>query len=131
MHEELASVAAAGSSGASVAPGGAPAVLSLTPRAAQAALVRAREAGVEGFFLRVAVVAGGCNGLSWDLYFVEAPGAEDTVLECGPLRALVDRASLPLLSGTVVDLSSGRQPTFVFHNPRAKKACSCGASFEI
>ena len=105
--------------------------LTITPRAAAAALGRAREAGVEGFYFRVAVVAGGCNGLAWDLYFVEAPGPEDTVVQCGQLRVLVDQASLELLRGVTIDLGVGKQPSFVFEHPRAKQRCSCGASFEL
>ncbi len=102
--------------------------LSLTERASQAVLARAREAEVEGWLLRIAVVAGGCNGLTYDLYFVESAGPEDNVLDGGPLRIAVDRASAALLDGTVIDLPRG--PGFRFDNPRAKKTCSCGASFE-
>jgi iron-sulfur cluster assembly protein len=103
--------------------------LSLTARAAAAVRTRAQEADVDGWLLRVAVVSGGCNGLSYDLYFVEAPGPEDTVVEASPqLRVVVDRSSAPLLDGTVIDL---RGPSFSFDNPRARKGCSCGASFEV
>jgi len=103
--------------------------LSLTPRAAEAALSRAREAEVEGWLLRVAVVAGGCNGLTYDLFFIPEPGPEDAVVEAQGLRVAVDRASQNLLDGTVIDLPKGA--SFHFQNPRARKACSCGASFEV
>ncbi len=103
--------------------------LTLTERAAQAVLARARQAEVEGWLLRIAVVAGGCNGLTYDLYFVEEPGPEDAVVESGPVRVAVDRASAPLLDGTTIDLPRG--DSFRFDNPRARKTCSCGASFEI
>ena len=103
-------------------------LLSLTDRAAEAVLSRAREAEVEGWLLRVAVVAGGCNGLTYDLYFVERPGPEDAVVESGPVRIAVDRASAPLLEGIVIDLAKG--PSFRFDNPRARRTCSCGGSFE-
>ena len=103
--------------------------LSLTPRAAEAVRARARDSGVPDYLLRVAVVAGGCNGLTWDLYFVEAPGQEDTVVEGAPgLRVAVDRSSAPLVDGTVIDL---RGASFQFDNPRARRECSCGASFEV
>jgi len=102
--------------------------LALTERASQAVLARAREAEVEGWLLRVAVVAGGCNGLTYELYFVESAGPEDTVVEGGGVRVAVDRASAALLDGTVIDLPRG--PGFRFDNPRARKSCSCGASFE-
>ena len=101
--------------------------LTLTPRAADAVRARAREADVEGWLLRVAVVAGGCNGLVYDLYFVDAPGPEDTLVE-GPVRIVVDRASAPLLDGATIDLG---KETFRFKNPKARKSCSCGASFEV
>ncbi|HEX4381756.1 MAG TPA: iron-sulfur cluster assembly accessory protein [Myxococcales bacterium] len=103
--------------------------LSLTPRAAEAALSRARDAEVAGWLLRVAVVAGGCNGLTYDLFFIPEPGPEDAVVEVQGLRVAVDRASQNLLDGTVIDFPKGT--SFHFQNPRARKACSCGASFEV
>jgi iron-sulfur cluster assembly protein len=103
--------------------------LSLTPRAVEAALSRARDAEVEGWLLRIAVVAGGCNGLTYDLFFVPEAGPEDAVVEAQGLRVAVDRASQNLLDGTVIDLPKGT--SFHFQNPRARKACSCGASFEV
>ena len=102
--------------------------LSLTSRAAQAVRDRASEAEVTGWLLRIAVVAGGCNGLTYDLYFVERAGAEDAVVEEQGLRIAVDPASAKLLDGTVIDLPRG--PGFRFENPRARRTCSCGASFE-
>ena len=103
--------------------------LTLTDRAKGAVLARAGEAEIAGWLLRIAVVAGGCNGLSYDLYFVESPGPEDALIETCGLRVLVDRGSLPLLDGTRIDFDKG--PSFKFDNPRARKACSCGASFEV
>jgi iron-sulfur cluster assembly accessory protein len=103
--------------------------LSLTPGATGAILARAAQADVGGWLLRVAVVGGGCNGLTYDLYFIEEAGPDDTVIEAGPLRVAVDRASAPLLDGTVIDLAA--KDSFRFQNPRARKSCSCGASFEV
>jgi iron-sulfur cluster assembly protein len=102
--------------------------ISLTDRAAEAVLARAREAEVEGWLLRVAVVAGGCNGLTYDLYFVETAGPDDALVDAGPVKVAVDPRSAPFLDGTVIDLPRG--PGFRFDNPRARKTCSCGASFE-
>jgi iron-sulfur cluster assembly accessory protein len=102
--------------------------LSLTAKAAGAVLKRAREAEVEGWLLRVAVVSGGCNGLSYDLYFVEAPGQDDAVVDAGAFRIAVDPKSAGFLEGTEIDLA---KDGFVFKNPRARKRCSCGASFEV
>ena len=103
--------------------------LTLTARAAAAVRARAQVAEVTGWLLRVAVVAGGCNGLTYDLYFVNESGPEDAIVESDGIKIAVDRASAPLLDGTVIDLPSG--PSFSFRNPRARKSCSCGASFEV
>ena len=102
--------------------------LTLTAKAAEAVVARARAAELKEWLLRVAVVSGGCNGLTYDLYFVDAAGPEDTVVEAGEVRIAVDAASARLLDGTVIDLPSG--PFFQFKNPKARKTCSCGASFE-
>ena len=102
--------------------------LTLTSQAAEAVLARARAAELTDWLLRVAVVSGGCNGLTYDLYFVDAAGPEDLVVEAGPVRIAVDAASARLLDGTVIDLPSGA--FFQFKNPKARKTCSCGASFE-
>ena len=104
--------------------------LSLTPRAVTAVLDHARQADAAGWLLRIAVVAGGCNGLTYDLYLVPDAGPEDFTIEAGALRVVVDKASAPLLEGTEIDLPA-RSPGFRFENPRARKSCSCGASFEV
>lgn len=103
--------------------------LTLTARAAEAVAARAREAGVEGSLLRIAVVAGGCNGLTYELYFVPEAGPEDAVIETAGVRVAVDPASANLLDGTAIDLPKAE--SFRFDNPRARKSCSCGASFEV
>jgi iron-sulfur cluster assembly accessory protein len=103
-------------------------LLRLTDRAAEAVRARSREAGVPGHLLRIAVVSGGCNGLSYDLYLVPEAVPEDIVVESCGVRLLVDAASARLLRGTVIDL---RGRSFVFQNPLARKMCSCGASFEV
>lgn len=103
--------------------------LRLTDRAADAVRSRARDADVAGWLLRVAVVAGGCNGLTYDLYFVPEPSSEDELIESSGVRVAVDRSSAMLLDGTVIDLADAR--SFRFLNPRARRGCSCGASFEV
>ena len=103
--------------------------LTLTARASEAIAARARDADVSGWLLRIAVVAGGCNGLTYDLYFVPEAGPEDTVVETGTVRLAVDPASAKLLDGTLIDLPKAE--SFRFQNPLARRSCSCGASFEV
>src|SRR3982750_1497900 len=102
--------------------------LSLTDRAAKAVLARAGEADAAGWLRGGAVVAGGCNGLTYDLYFVQDAGPEDAVFDTGEVRIAIDAKSAALLEGTVIDLPGGSG--FRFENPRARRTCSCGASFE-
>ncbi len=102
--------------------------IELTSRAAEAVRARARDAEVSGWLLRIAVVSGGCNGLSYDLYLVPEPGPEDSVVEASGVRVCVDRGSAPLVDGTRIDLA---RDSFRFDNPRARRGCSCGASFEV
>src|SRR4051812_48626405 len=109
--------------------------LTLTDRAAKAVIQRAQDADVAGWLLRVAIVAGGCNGLTYELYFVPEAGAEDTVVETGGVKIAIDRATAPLLDGTVIDFPGGAsfagdgrspkgrsigEPSFRFDNPRAR-----------
>ena len=103
--------------------------VTLTERAADAVRSRAREADVPGWLLRIAVVAGGCNGLTYDLYFVPEPSSQDQITESRGVRVAVDPTSAKVLDGTVIDLADAR--SFRFSNPRARRGCSCGASFEV
>ena len=50
-----------------------------------------------------------------------APKAKDSVIEFDDVRAYVDPKSYPFLDGL----------TFVWHNPNAKRSCSCGKSFTV
>ncbi len=83
--------------------------------------------------LRIGVKAGGCSGFEYTVAWDAAPKEGDVVFT-GPdgAKVFVDRRSLRLLDGTVLDydtslLSRG----FIFNNPHAKSTCGCGASFSI
>src|SRR5256885_17092908 len=104
-----------------------PMELRLTGAAAEAVRDRAREAGVSDHLLRIAVVAGGCNGLSYDPYLVPEALPDDAVVEACGVRVAVDAASARLLEGTLVDL---RGRSFVFQNPRARQSCPCAPGLQ-
>ena len=110
----------------------APPLVSFTPMAvAHAKELLARE-GRADLGLRLGVRGGGCSGLN---YFVAPESVEkkgDQILEFDGLRVFLDVKSQLFLVGTEVDwedgiLSSG----FRFHNPGAKRSCSCGESFTV
>ncbi len=85
-----------------------------------------------GQLLRISVGTKGCSGLSYDMNWVEAAGANDEVVTDRGLTVLVDRKASLFLIGTTMDyqtqeLSAG----FVFVNPNEKGRCGCGESFHV
>ena len=82
--------------------------------------------------LRVAVLAGGCSGFQYKFELDQAPQPDDTVIEQGPARILVDPASLDLLAGAQLDWTDQLMGAhFTIRNPNATSACGCGTSFSI
>ena len=80
--------------------------------------------------LRVAVIGGGCSGMSYKLAFEKEPAPEDKVYEENGVRIFVDGKSYLFLNGMTLDFSDGLNGTgFSFQNPNAKSTCGCGTSF--
>ena len=85
---------------------------------------------LEDHGLRVAVVGGGCSGMSYKLAFEKEPVEGDKVYEENGVRIFVDTKSYLVLNGTTLDFSDGLNGTgFSFTNPNAKSTCGCGTSF--
>ena len=85
---------------------------------------------VEGGF-RLGVVGGGCSGLSYKFKLEQTPRPTDNVFEYGDVKVYVDPKSYEFLKGLTLDYSESLlESAFVFHNPNAKKSCSCGKSFQ-
>ena len=80
--------------------------------------------------LRVAVRPGGCSGYSYEMFFDSEFAAEDTVVELGGVKVVVDAASEALLAGAQLDYKDGLQGAgFAINNPNATRSCGCGQSF--
>jgi iron-sulfur cluster assembly protein len=83
-------------------------------------------------FVRVAVVPGGCSGLSYELGWDTVRQESDTLLEQDGIQILMDRKSYLYLEGTTLDFSEGLEGQgFHFHNPQAMRTCACGESFSL
>ena len=55
-----------------------------------------------------------------------------TVFEADGVKVIVDKVSLELIDGTVVDfVKQGLNEAFRFQNPKAKGECGCGESFNV
>jgi iron-sulfur cluster assembly protein len=81
--------------------------------------------------LRVGVRGGGCSGFQYQLAFDEQRD-QDAVFESHGLKLLVDRESLPFVSGSTIDYEEGLQGAgFKVNNPNVVAACGCGSSFRV
>lgn len=82
--------------------------------------------------LRFAAKESGCSGYSYVMDFASKVNSDDTVIEQGSVKILVDAKSLPILAGTQIDyVSEGLNQTFKFSNPRSTDECGCGESFAL
>lgn len=83
-------------------------------------------------YLRIAVVPGGCSGLTYDLGWDTEASAQDKQLRQDVFRIVVDPRSAAYLSGSTLDFSDGLEGKgFHFHNPQAVRSCACGESFGL
>jgi iron-sulfur cluster insertion protein len=103
----------------------------LTDRAATriAEIARSQEGGQA---LRVAVLAGGCSGFQYSFALDGQAAADDTVIEHGEARVIIDPASLDLLAGSELDYTDALMGShFAVRNPNASSSCGCGTSFAV
>ncbi|SDH70124.1 iron-sulfur cluster insertion protein ErpA [Alteribacillus bidgolensis] len=81
--------------------------------------------------LRVGVKGGGCSGLSYGMGFDAEIEDTDNVQEKNGLQILVDKESVPLLDGVVIDYKENMMGGgFTIDNPNAIASCGCGSSFK-
>ncbi|MGH7164253.1 MAG: iron-sulfur cluster insertion protein ErpA [Nitrospiraceae bacterium] len=82
--------------------------------------------------LRVYVRGGGCHGYQYGMAFESKLSDDDTVIEKGEVKVIMDSQSAPLLSGAEVDYVDSLQGSgFAIKNPQAKTTCGCGSSFSV
>ena len=80
--------------------------------------------------IRVYVKGGGCQGYQYGMSLEFSMQEDDTVVEQGDVKVIMDSQSAPLLVGTEVDYVDHTQGSgFVMKNPIAKTTCGCGSSF--
>src|ERR1700730_7108846 len=86
--------------------------------------------GRDDLRLRIAVQAGGCSGLRYQLYFHwrERDCEFDPDFIC--VHVVTDRMSAPYLSGATIDfVDTIEKQGFTIDNPNATGSCACGDSF--
>lgn len=84
----------------------------------------------ESLYLRLGVAAGGCSGMSYTMGFDTERHETDQEYEFGGIKVLVERESIPYLTGTILEYNGGLLGGgFNFSNPNARRSCGCGSSF--
>ncbi len=85
-----------------------------------------------GVGLRLGVRKTGCSGFAYVINYADNVDPRDHIFEDHGVKVLVDRASLSLLDGTIVDfVKQGLNEAFRFRNPNVKGECGCGESFSV
>ena len=80
--------------------------------------------------VRVAVMGGGCSGMSYSLTIETETDEDDILITLGHVRVYVDPHSAGILEKTVIDyIKTLQKEGFVFNNPKANTTCGCGSSF--
>ena len=80
--------------------------------------------------LRIYVRGGGCHGYQYGMALEAKIAEDDTVIEQGNIKIIMDSQSAPLLQGAEVEyLDSVQGSGFSIKNPQAMTTCGCGSSF--
>jgi iron-sulfur cluster assembly accessory protein len=104
--------------------------VALTDTAADKVRRLLEQEGRDDLRLRVAVQPGGCSGLIYQLYFDERLLDGDTTRDFDGVEVVVDKMSVPYLSGATIDFEDTIQKQgFTIDNPNAQGSCACGDSF--
>jgi len=105
--------------------------ISLTESAAERVRTFLASRG-RGLGLRLGVRKTGCSGFAYVVNYADDSRPDDVVFEDQGVKVFVDRESLTLVNGTIVDfVKQGLNEAFKFSNPNVKGECGCGESFSV
>jgi iron-sulfur cluster assembly protein len=108
--------------------------LKITERALRKIKTAAADEGVEltDVMLRIAVVPGGCSGLTYDIGWDTTARDSDETTDLSGIRVVMDLKSRLYVDGSELDFSDGLEGKgFHFSNPNAVRTCACGESFGL
>jgi iron-sulfur cluster insertion protein len=108
------------------------AAISLSANAARRIAWMVAQEAQDSLMLRVAVSGGGCSGFQYGFSFDDTVNPDDRTFERDGVTAVIDEASLELLTGSEVDYVEDLVgASFQIKNPNAASSCGCGSSFSI
>lgn len=107
--------------------------INVTPSALEYAKKKLAARGTPEAAIRLGVRGGGCAGYTYAIEFADEPPRErDRLFEFDGVRFYVDKKSLLILAGSVLDFERTLMfQGFKFRNPQAASSCGCGQSFTI
>lgn len=108
--------------------------IQITDRALSKIKDAATKEGValDSTFLRIAVVSGGCSGLTYDLGWETTQKPDDELASIQGLNVVMDMKAMLYMEGSSLDFTDGLEGKgFHFQNPQATRNCACGESFSV
>ena len=103
------------------------AILSFTPAALDKLVEVMAEQDASDSYLRISASATPQGGVEYAFGLEDEVGDDDTSIEGGSVKALVDEGSISLISGSSIDYVEGFQRSgFVISNPNFAGGCACG-----
>ena len=90
------------------------------------------EEGDPNLKLRIFITGAGCSGFQYGFAFDDEVKEDDTCVEAGAIKVLVDAMSLQYVAGAQIDYEEALEGSrFVIRNPNAASTCGCGSSFSV
>ncbi|MEM7250913.1 MAG: iron-sulfur cluster assembly accessory protein [Pseudomonadota bacterium] len=106
--------------------------MSITLTESAAERVKTFMSSQESVGLRVGVRRSGCSGFAYVVGLASEVTDTDEVYESLGITVIVDKAALPLISGTRIDFQrAGLNEGFTYENPNVTSECGCGESFGV
>ncbi len=105
-------------------------LIRVTQSAAKKVTALLQKQGLTEGVLRIAVIGGGCSGLSYKMDLQNGPASRDFLVHSNGIKVVVDPKSALYVTGSELDFVEALQGGgFKVKNPNASSSCSCGESF--